>query len=98
MDPINPAYQNNLTKDMDCNFQICRRCNKNLPIDAFNTHGHNKSGISYYCKECYSDMRNKVIDDNLLNDRTNALELLQRIGYDPTRNIHEQFIEKHFSK
>ncbi len=90
--------------------QICRKCHHELPITDFYTSKNMKSGYLTQCKLCWRERHknpeNKPKSPDLMglddlrlyrltkDDYKSLYELLDRIGYDTTKDIHKQFIDK----
>lgn len=36
--------------------KICKKCGRELPVDAFNAHKRTRDGLQPYCKECQAEI------------------------------------------
>lgn len=79
---------------------FCRICGKYLPQDQFYKRKDSKWGLDSKCKLHYKKMEKEDDDAEMdylklsplkESDFIHATELLQLLGYDTTKNIHEQF-------
>ena len=84
---------------------FCTICGEYKPESQFYKNKKTTWGIETRCKDHYikknkEDNSNDHIRFTRLyeKDFQGAKEILQRMGYDTTRNIHQQFMEKHKHK
>jgi hypothetical protein len=87
--PMN-QFTNNSTEDMD--YLKCKKCEEIKPETEFRVNRY--GDYRKICIKCLKWDRKGVGP----SDRELCDLLLQRMGYNPNENIHEQFMEKHKEK
>ena len=92
--------------------KICNKCNRLLPIESFSIARYCKDGRNYSCRECVSKAGKKQRETKIApslkqpykithlteEDVEGVYNLLETLGYDISKDIHQQFIEKMKSK
>jgi len=81
----------------------CSICGEYKPESSFYKNNRTKWGVDRMCKEHYKRVKGQEKDHLTFNNLTrkdvkSASILLQSLGYDITKNIHEQFLDKHKDK
>jgi uncharacterized C2H2 Zn-finger protein len=78
-------------------FLDCKTCGKLKDIKEFNRDRSNVVGYARYCKVCYSQKIKEHQKGEGYDPKNVALamELLEKMDYDITQDIHQQFIKKH---
>jgi len=82
---------------------FCRICGTYKPEDHFYRRKDSKWGVDYKCKihsskrdvEHDPDMDYLKLDPLTEEDFIQSSILLQKLGYDITKNIHEQFLDRY---
>lgn len=82
----------------------CSICGEYKPESDFYKSKRTKWGVDRNCKEHYrlgkEDRETAYLQFNNFkkSDFVNALALLQSLGYDTSKNVHEQFMERYKDK
>lgn len=74
----------------------CRMCGDEKVEDEFHHNKNNAIGRAYACKKCLNPTFKKRIglDEANEEDASGAREILIGMGYDITKNIHTQFLQR----
>lgn len=85
--------------------KVCRTCGRKKNISQFHNNRYNPDGKAHYCKICINEKvkESKKKTDTSLPKLTNVKPIhyyqmykaLEKLGYDLSRPIHEQFCERH---
>jgi len=79
-------------------FWKCSRCKDFFPEHRFSVCSTNPDGINYVCKECNKYYSRKKKTEYRLHaapesTKTKTIDILQRMGFDVTESISDQFNE-----
>jgi|694.fasta_scaffold137281_3 hypothetical protein len=75
----------------------CSYCNEYEPRENFYKNVNSSRGFHTYCKETqkFYNLRSKQnLENSNLPDKHLARQILERLGYDTTKDVHEQFMER----
>ena len=81
---------------MSLDGKICKKCNKFKPFSDFYQHKNNRDGFHTKCKPCslIELRRTSGFQHNNQKEIEIAKELLEKLGYDLSKPIHPQFMER----
>ena len=84
---------------MSLDGKICSRCKKFKPYTEFYRHRNNKDGYIVKCKPCtlIETRKTSGFQHQNKNEVDIAKELLEKLGYDLTKPIHPQFMDRFIS-
>ena len=93
------------------NMKKCNHCGTEKVFSAFTRNNLCVDGYLNICKECYNlrakkyrekkerqpptDFSGLKLTNTTKEDWCKAFEFLERIGYDLTKDVHQQFCDKH---
>lgn len=84
--------------------KVCNVCKVEKPLEEFDYRYKSLGERQGRCKECRKRIDEKKKRVTLISDYegstdvSHAIEILEGMGYDTTKNIHEQFKERMFTK